>query len=111
MNKKLLILIILFCAPAACLWYAYDTNSNLPEDVVNFYSSAGNFYIDSTAGSLNSFKNLMGASTVFYAPLSEEVIFAYMDFGEKIIQAGEKSMDGLAGIGSLTSGLFGISFK
>lgn len=111
MKKNILFLILLFCAGASCLYYAYDTNDSTVNDVVSFYSTAGNFYIDATAGVSNSLANLLSTSASFYKPLPEQVIFSYLGFGEKIISLGETSMDGVAAIGSLTSGFFGISFK
>ncbi len=106
MNKRLFFVLIVFCLIIILVSLPYFSSDlyALPSNVVSFYSSAGNFYLDSFSGSFISLKNLMGASAMFYDPLPKSVVASIMQFGGVLIGGSYQSVNGLASIGSLVLG-------
>ncbi len=106
MNKRLSFTIIVFCLLMILIALPYLSSDlyALPTSVISFYSSAGNFYLDSFSGSFVSLKNLMGASAMFYGPLPKSIVASIMQFGGVLIGGSYQSVNGLASIGSLVLG-------
>jgi hypothetical protein len=113
MNNRLLFILSISCFLMVAIAFPFNFQEffSLPEKVLYFFAFLGNFYIDSFGGALQSFKNLMGASVYFYSSLPVDIVFSYIKFGDVLISGAEKSVDGLAGIGSIvTTGVDKVLF-